>query len=78
MHKYKKNVTGKCQDLSLFSVFGWTFLFFSIFENLSSADSKNWKLNFSGLNVKLSKNKYYFVYSYTVIYIGFMIRKYMY
>ena len=54
MHKYKKNMFEQ-ENTKTFLYFpflpGWIFKnFFPIFENLSSAGSKNRKLNCSGLN----------------------------
>ena len=54
MHKYKKNMFEQ-ENTKTFLYFpfspGWIFkILFPIFENLSSAGSKNRKLNCSGLN----------------------------
>ena len=56
MHKYKKNMFER-ENTKTFLIYfpflpGWILkFFFPIFENLSSAGSKNRKLNCSGLSV---------------------------
>ena len=64
MQKYKKK-TFEQENAKTFLYFlflaGMDFLifFFSIFKNLSSADSKNRKLNCSGLNKKIWKSNFW-------------------